>query len=341
MGLESERTWQITNSHVQITDRCNFSCQHCCQQRRQKDMAYEDYCETLDWLGDTGIKHIVIFGGEVRLHPSLSNIVRETKRRGLRSSIYTNGFGMNNPENTVRIINNLADIGVDEIIISLDDGHRKYTKDTGIDIDYDFIDMLCKFNPTRDGINPKIQIFRAGTGNYVIPIGRAKNTPWEKRFSDKDLHLIGPGLLSEQVREEIKEEFTNWIGTSSFSHSCYCAPTRFIRNRKDSLVMGNKHNWYPIINTDKTINLCPFDILPRIGDVDNMSAGEVYNKAASSMLYNTLATEGPQGVARLVWDISDKKLKKIFVERTPCGLCEDLSSGNLKDLQNMMETKKQ
>lgn len=341
MGLEMEYQQSVNSCDIQITNKCNFSCAHCYQRRGSDEMSFDGYAQVLDWLKGSKVRNVTIFGGEVRLHRDLKRFVEETNNRGLVPTIYTNGFGMKDPESTTKIINEIAAMGVKELVISTDHPHREYAKKAGFEIDYGYLNELCTYGTMYDrkinyGINPDIDIFRAGAGEYVIPVGRAKNFSWEDRFEDgKGNKFIDYLLINATYL--IQEEYQNWGNTGRFSHQCYCSPTKFIREAGEKSAKGYRHIWFPYVNTDRTVTLCPLDILPRIGSIDKMSLPEVYAKATSNLLYNIISWGGPQSIARRLWSISEKDLKERFIERTPCGMCEDMASSNFNDLQKMMD----
>lgn len=66
-------------------------------------------------------------------------------------------------------------------------------------------------------------------------------------------------------------------------------------------------------------------------------AAEVYRKAVGAKLYEILGHEGPQGLARRLTDWPDKEIEQKFIERTPCGLCQDLARSYPAGIKDLMD----
>jgi MoaA/NifB/PqqE/SkfB family radical SAM enzyme len=343
MGLENKTTQEVVFSVVQVTDRCNFDCDHCIEKRANHDMTSDKFRNVLDWLNNPVFKNIVIYGGEVRIHPQLKELIKLAKERNLKVEIYTNGFGMSNPEKTADIIDNLSSLGVDTLAISTDKDHRDYAVKKGIKIDYEFLKKLFNLMKQKEikhevGIRGDISIHSSGNDDYAIPVGNARNFSWKRRLESGTWgYDLG---LARKIKRKIKKEFTNWADVEDFSHTCYCYPAKFVRRSDKKENKDPKVSWAPHINTDMTVTTCPFDVIPRLCSVTEKSAEEAFMQAKSNRLYRIIAYEGPQGVARLVWNLSEDKLREQFIERTPCGLCEDLAISNCNDLQEMINTDK-
>jgi hypothetical protein len=306
-------------------------------------MATGEFRDVLNWLNNMSLRNIVVYGGEVRIHPKIKEIVKLAKERYLRVEIYTNGYGMSNPKKTVQIISELSEMGVNTLNISTDKDHRIYAEKKGIQIDYEFLGKLFNLLGQKKvlqehGIQGDISINRSGNDNYAIPVGHARNFSWRRRLESGSWGYNSD--LAKSIKRKVKNEFTNWKNTRDYSHPCYCPPARMIRRTDKSNKYNLKTSWTPYVNTDMTVTACPFDVIPRLCSIKEASAEEVFKKANTNILYQTLAYEGPQGVARLVWDISEDKLREKFIERTPCGPCEDLATSNFNDLQEMINTEK-
>ena len=343
MGLENRYSQSVFASVVHITDRCNFACEHCADTKVKNDMTPTDFESVLDWQQNPNAKSLFVYGGEVRIHPQLKEIVGKAKERNLKVRICTNGYGMDNPQQTIRILNDLSDMGVNAVAISIDPEHQKYARKKGFAIDYKYIRDLTYFTTgteknVEEGISSGIEISTAGNAEYVIPIGRARNFNWKRRL-ESGLFGYDPKRLKE-LQKQLDKEFSSWHTRAWFSHTCYCGPANLVKRSENSKKKNEVTNWMPHINTDKTVTACPFNILPELGSIDNMSTEDTFEKANSNRLYNIISREGPQGVARLVWRKSDNQLRNMFLDRTPCGLCEELATSNYSDLQEMMNTSK-
>jgi len=344
MGLENRCSQSIYASVVHVTDRCNFACEHCAETKGTKDMTPSDFKDVLEWQQNPGSKRVVVYGGEVRIHPQLKEIVGKAKEKNLKVVIFTNGYGMSDPKKTVNILNELSDMGIDSIAISTDQEHKKYAERKGITIDYKYIGEICNSmiengTDVKKGIKGNIEICSAGNAEYVLPLGHAKSLTWKRRM-ESGLFGYDPKRL-KKLQKQLGKEFSSWYSIAWFSHTCYCNPANLVKRSENSKIKNEVVNWMPHINTDKSVTACPFNILPELGSIDNLSAEGAFEKVNSNLLYNIISHEGPQGVARLIGNTSEGKLKEKFIERTPCGLCEDLAETNYSDLQEMIDTPKE
>ena len=343
MGLENRCSQSIFASVVHVTDRCNFACEHCAEKSSAQDMTPDDFENVLDWQQNPASKQVIVYGGEVRIHPQLKEIVGKVKERNLKVSIFTNGYGMSNPQKTVQILNELSAMGVDTVAISTDREHQDYAKKKGVDIDYEYIRDLTYLTMgnrknVEEGISRDIQISSAGNAEFVIPVGRARNFSWNRRLDSGLLGYSSKRLKS--LYNQLDKEFSKWDSIAWFSHTCYCGPANLLKRSENSKKKNEVTNWMPHVNTDKSVTACPFDILPNLGSINELGSEEAFEKANSNFLYNIIYHKGPQGVARLVWNTSDDQLREKFLERTPCGLCEDIAASNYSDLQEMINTPK-
>lgn len=89
-GDEFKQTLQVF-----ITNRCNIRCKGCFVDEGiglgNSDMSIERYREILD-NEPKSIQKIVLLGGEPTIHPDLLLFCEENKKRGLDTTIYTNGL---------------------------------------------------------------------------------------------------------------------------------------------------------------------------------------------------------------------------------------------------------
>ena len=79
-----------------ITNRCNVRYKGCFNQHNLGlgDMSLREYkWHIIDHLG-LGIKKIILLGGEPTMHPKINNMIVFNNRAGLKTTIYTNGYGL-------------------------------------------------------------------------------------------------------------------------------------------------------------------------------------------------------------------------------------------------------
>lgn len=353
MSLETEfyRTQFITSADIRVTGKCNFSCEHCYRKERKGDMSQNLSEKVLRWIKNPLLDEVIINGGEPRILPNLGEMIKEIKELDIDGktpfvTLYTNGHGMDNLQHTIKILNNLSSMGVDAVGVSIDKEHRRYIQQQGGVVYYQFFEDLLKMVPKlgwnrvreKYGLENEIKIGILGCGDYVLPIGGARKFTWEERLEG------GLGFTQNnlgRIITKLENEFVDWRDTKKFSH-CYCYPSILVRNIDvhERSSVGGKPTWIPKIGFNGEVTTCIFGIIPPLGNIKEISPEEAFGKVRKSLLYQILANEGPQGIARKLGWRNEKMLHQQFIERTPCGLCEDLARTNYSDLKEMMDTPK-
>ena len=110
--LWRDRRPLLTTLDVELTERCDNRCIHCCVNRPQDDrdaevreMATARVLAILDEAADLGALVLRLTGGEILLRPDFEEIYLHARRLGLRVSLLTNARGV-----TARLAKVLADI---------------------------------------------------------------------------------------------------------------------------------------------------------------------------------------------------------------------------------------
>lgn len=106
-----------TSIGVEITNRCNLTCQHCFNFSGEgvvQDLSLDDLTYVFDQLQAMGATDIRISGGEPTLHPDFPAISRAAVQRGLHVSINTNGLY------SVRVREQIADADISLFMVSVD-----------------------------------------------------------------------------------------------------------------------------------------------------------------------------------------------------------------------------
>ena len=101
------------------TFRCNMACPYCQTIRHnppdpETEFTLDGLCRLLDTYAPTPIRHIHFTGGEATLNPDLAAMVNESARRGITSSLTTNGLA------PFSLYERLMNEGLCEIRISCD-----------------------------------------------------------------------------------------------------------------------------------------------------------------------------------------------------------------------------
>ena len=120
---ESSITSQMKRCEMIITEYCNFKCPYCrgldskiygC--RKIKQLSLEEIKKNIDlWCKDIPLENIRFSGGEPTLHPDILEIVKYSKKKGIkRIAISSNG------SNKIELYKKLIKEGVNDFSISLD-----------------------------------------------------------------------------------------------------------------------------------------------------------------------------------------------------------------------------
>ncbi len=109
----------IERIHVEVTNRCNFSCEFCPDSRMTRERGFMDpglLEGILDEVAGTGLARTVHFHvmGEPLMYPGLVDAIRYASTRGLKTSITTNGSLL-----TDELLEALIEAGLTSITLSL------------------------------------------------------------------------------------------------------------------------------------------------------------------------------------------------------------------------------
>ena len=90
----------MNDVNIIITHKCNLYCKHCYMNAgnndyENSDKIFQKFKITIDKLQDLGIKKIMITGGECTVSSNLIKMLEYCKRKGMITSIFTNGMILN------------------------------------------------------------------------------------------------------------------------------------------------------------------------------------------------------------------------------------------------------
>jgi MoaA/NifB/PqqE/SkfB family radical SAM enzyme len=102
--------------HVVPMRRCNLACAYCNEYDAvSQPVPLEIMRRRLDKLADLGTSMITVSGGEPLMHPELDAMIAQMRRRGMISSLITNGYYLSRER-----IRRLNQAGLDYLQISID-----------------------------------------------------------------------------------------------------------------------------------------------------------------------------------------------------------------------------
>ena len=91
---------RINTLQIFITNDCNLKCRGCLARNIMGDdkanISIEEYKNVITKAVAKGCQRITLIGGEPLLHPNLRELIQENKKLGIKTTIYTNGYHLNN-----------------------------------------------------------------------------------------------------------------------------------------------------------------------------------------------------------------------------------------------------
>ncbi len=173
-----------------VTDRCNFTCSHCCNDSHPRNsslMDIEDIYRCIDQAKESkSFREIGISGGEPFLFlKELMRIIRYAADQGFSVSVTSNGYWATSEEKAHTLLKDLYNCGLRSLNISVSSFHLKHT--TPLKLRYAVnaainLGIVTRVNcvcTETFGIDDARELFE-GVGHSVefvkiplIPIGRA------------------------------------------------------------------------------------------------------------------------------------------------------------------------
>ena len=117
VSLSQTATTDPIQLNIEITSRCNLSCEYCARSRvprTGRDMDLDAFCYLLDLMPHT-FKVVFVGLGEPTLHPKLADFVAMAACRGHRVALVTNAMNLE-----TNLSRRLIDAGISGLTFSLD-----------------------------------------------------------------------------------------------------------------------------------------------------------------------------------------------------------------------------
>jgi pyruvate-formate lyase-activating enzyme len=182
-----------TEIALMVTRRCNMACEHCSVEsgpRVQGEPTAEELVERVRAAAQAGVRTVGLTGGEPMIRPAVVfQLLRECRRLGINSAVYTNGFWGRDPESARRQLRTLRRAGLCALVVSYDRYHAEFQ---AIDPVLNLaraateIDVPMRVTITRTAADPELadiaERFRAMPAVRlrfydVQPVGRARGLP--------------------------------------------------------------------------------------------------------------------------------------------------------------------
>lgn len=119
---------------ITVNRACNIRCKWCYAKDTNycsnDQMVIDDAKKIVEFASEMNIGRIIIIGGEPTIYPSILELVKYIKGKGIRSTIVSNGIVFSD----AALLQQYLDAGIDDFSISIKANSRKeYIETTGVD----------------------------------------------------------------------------------------------------------------------------------------------------------------------------------------------------------------
>lgn len=252
---------------IAVTYNCQCRCEHCVVgpelNEKTDDLSQNEIYNILKDARSLGIRRVSFFGGEPLLRRDLPDIIRDTKKVGLRSTIYTNGLLLS--EDNVK---SLKEAGLDRCNVSLDSSdsnthdqfrHYKGCFDKAIEgigyllkanISTSIWTHVSKKDVSINGLSDMKRLIQMGreigVSNIMILFPMASGNwlcGWDEILTKEERERVRELLDPPFVRMEFPHEMTTCKGGRLFAYikpdgnvtPCPTVPNVFGNVRQESL----------------------------------------------------------------------------------------------------------
>ena len=278
---------------LMLTRRCNMTCAHCSVQSGPKikeEPTREELIATLHAVADAGIPSVQITGGEPMIREKLVfDLLRAAKKRGMLTTMSSNGFWGKRQTNAWRTVAALKRAGMGRLTISYDRYHAQFQGPQpalNIARAAEWFNLPLNINITRVANDPEI-------ASIVAPF--EKRHQLKMRFYD----VQEVGRARELPIAELRGQ------TSGYCTAC-CVPALTDDGR---MTACNG----PAYFLDESSPLV-------IGSFRNTSMSELLQRHTTDPILETIRRAGPE---RLLRELEDAGVaRELGVRRQHSGLCD-------------------
>lgn len=305
--------------------KCNFTCSHCgfsCSPQRKEKMDIKSAKSYIEEASkNPNLKMVAYSGGEPFLfYEELKELMSFSYSKGFRAGVVTNCFWSDSPGIAAERLNELKELGLDEVITSVDDYHLEH------------VNMHNIKNLIEAAIALKI---RVGI-NILMTL--------DSRVRKDNLHVLlnlPEHLLKNPENVWIRESSPIRVGRAKK----YFEKSR-LKQYGEMDLMGNPC-YYVIRNTvvapdGSTYACCGFggateygpSSITYGGNINERGFNNILEGFKANLLLNIISSKGPYVLLKMAQEI-DPALKTRTGFVSNCDVCEEISS-NLQ-LRNVLK----
>lgn len=200
--------------HIGLSYKCNMKCKHCFVDKENDKLTIGDYKKIIDNLYDRGLINIIYTYGEPLLTDKFEIISQYCKEKGLRQTLMTNGYFINNDK-----IKMLKNNDIKNIMISLDSvDYLTHDTNRGIKGAYDKAISALKLLPKNEfnvGIACSIDDNNIKEIDDIIALARALNISkisfLSKRIDGKIVNLKNKNYFIDKFKKNLAIDDLNIV----------------------------------------------------------------------------------------------------------------------------------
>jgi len=290
----------------QATENCNLKCGHCAYNFGPGgETASEDTVEAVVEALPKDTFSFSLTGGEIFTRKQIlvhalayAAVMREERFPNAKLALQTNGYWVDNPEETFERMRTLFELGLDFLCFS---GNDKYHEEHDIDtsklrfdpkiiadsvrnssnstsiLETAYLKMLATYG--IDSFPSSFYVLSSGIDKGVYPVGRAKHLPSE----ELNMHSV-------------------------------CDITRNQTNGRSEL----------LVDVRGDVHMCIWKIPPPIGSVHDAPIDVLVEDAMKKPIYSILALGGPEMLAKVFGLYEQSDIQDMFYRFSPCYMCEQV-----------------
>lgn len=226
--------------HIEVTNRCNFSCEFCpssTMTRAQGNIDYALLCKALDEISYEKLTDWIAFHvmGEPLLYPRLVEALKYAKSKKLKVCLTTNGAAL-----TEALLGELLEIGVDQIVFSVQTPSKDSFNLRKANIDYE---------EYKKRISCSIARILESSGNTIATLSFLTTPLRGFLLPTKKYDIVS-------TKTELVQNFTRWLRSVMEFLTKNNQKIKFYDNMnriKKKLYKFNMLGWNKLMLTDKLI----------------------------------------------------------------------------------------
>ena len=319
----------LTTLTLFLSWKCNFSCEHCgflCGPDRGEKMDIISAKRCIEEASvDSSLKMVAYSGGEPFLYfQQMKELMQFSFERGLRAGVVTNCYWAQSYSIAYKYLSELRELGLDEIITSVDDYHLEYVNASHIK---NVIEAALALG-IMVGINILFTLDSKVRQNNLHEILHIPKEIIEdsKLIWTRESSPIRAGRAKELFKDDRLKDY----GQNELLNN----PCEYVIKNS---VVSPKGSVYACCGFGGADGNGPCEMFYG-GNIEDISINQIHNRFKRNLLLNIISVRGPYILLLMV---KEKYPEIEFRERyvSNCDVCEELFSNSAlnKALRNLID----